>query len=109
MRSLIVLILLCSSYWVDAQTDWLTRLHDVHADYEVSELKDRRFKHEHIFKEESGKTLMIDVFDYESPLGILGKIADWLFLQRYMEGLLEKRNETIKAFAESDRWREVLS
>ena len=48
MRSLIVLILLCSSYWVDAQTDWLTRLHDVHADYEVSELKDRRFKHEHI-------------------------------------------------------------
>ena len=69
----------------------------------------KRFKHEHIFKEESGKTLMIDVFDYESPLGILGKIADWLFLQRYMEGLLEKRNETIKAFAESDRWREVLS
>jgi len=68
----------------------------------------RRFYHEHIFEDKNGHTLMIDIFDYESPLGILGKIADKIFLRGYMKGLLEKRNETIKEFAESDKWEEVL-
>ena len=48
MRSLIVLVLFCSTCLLNAQTDWLTRLHDAYADYRVSELEDRRFKHEHI-------------------------------------------------------------
>jgi ligand-binding SRPBCC domain-containing protein len=68
----------------------------------------KRFKHEHIFQEIEGQTIMIDIFDYESPLGILGRIADKLFLEKYMKRLLEKRNETIKEFAESERWKEVL-
>ncbi len=68
----------------------------------------KRFKHEHTFKGNEGQTLMIDVFDYESPLGILGKIADKLFLERYMKKLLQKRNETIKEFAESEKWKDVL-
>ncbi|MDW7692819.1 SRPBCC family protein [Flammeovirgaceae bacterium SG7u.111] len=81
-------------------------------DYFVDEMEKgifKRFKHEHIFKESEGKTLMIDIFDYESPLGILGKIADKLFLKKYMESLLEIRNETIKEFAESDKWKKVLN
>ena len=68
----------------------------------------KRFKHEHIFKELGGETLMIDIFDYGSPLGILGKLADKLFLKEYMKVFLEKRNETIKKFAESDQWKKVL-
>ncbi|ALL06059.1 hypothetical protein AQ505_11485 [Pedobacter sp. PACM 27299] len=36
-----------------------------------------------------------------SPLGILGKIADHLFLKKYMETLLMNRNLTIKQHAES--------
>ena len=51
---------------------------------------------------------MIDIFDYESPLGILGKIADRLFLEKYMKVLLEKRNDIIKEFAESEKWKKVL-
>jgi ligand-binding SRPBCC domain-containing protein len=80
-------------------------------DYFVDEMEKgifKRFRHEHIFKEFENKTIMVDVFDYESPLGILGKIADKLFLEKYMKSLLEKRNETIKDFAESDKWRKVL-
>ena len=68
----------------------------------------KRFKHELIFKEKNGKTFMIDIFDYESPLGILGKIADRLFLEKYMKVLLEKRNDIIKEFAESEKWKKVL-
>jgi len=68
----------------------------------------KRFRHEHIFLEENGLVVMKDIFDYDSPLGILGKLADVLFLKKYMTELLEKRNFVIKEFAESDKWKEIL-
>lgn len=61
------------------------------------------FRHEHHFKEENGITVMKDIFDYVSPLGFLGKLADTLFLKKYMTRLLISRNQTIKDFAESER------
>lgn len=67
-----------------------------------------RFDHEHFFEEIDGKTVMRDVFDYDSPLGFLGKIADFLFLENYMKNLLIDRNETIKRVAESEDWRKFL-
>jgi hypothetical protein len=45
---------------------------------------------------------MIDLFDYTSPFGVLGKIADKTFLYTYMEQLLTKRNLCIKQTAESE-------
>ena len=66
------------------------------------------FRHEHHFEETKNGTLMIDKFDYQSPLGFLGKLADILILKRYMTNLLVKRNESIKEFAESDKWKQVL-
>jgi ligand-binding SRPBCC domain-containing protein len=68
----------------------------------------KSFKHEHLFQATEEGTLMTDVFDYESPLGVLGRLADLVFLENYMKKLLEKRNETIKEFAESEKWRAVL-
>lgn len=67
-----------------------------------------RFRHDHFFSEEHGIVIMKDVFDYDSPLGILGKLADVLFLEKYVTELLKKRNLIIKEFAESDKWKEVL-
>lgn len=65
----------------------------------------RRFKHEHHFQESGyGITLMRDVFDYTSPFGIWGMLADKLFLKKYMTGLLSKRNSVIKHYAESGKW-----
>lgn len=66
------------------------------------------FRHEHHFKESNGKTIMTDYFDYKSPFGFLGNLADKMFLKKYMTELLEKRNQTIKQFAESERWKEVI-
>tara|TARA_B100000795_G_scaffold225955_2_gene181823 strand:- start:127 stop:603 length:477 start_codon:yes stop_codon:yes gene_type:complete len=68
----------------------------------------KRFKHEHHFEELNGKTLMIDLFDYQSPLGFLGKIADKLFLEKYMTELLIERNRIVKEFAESNKWKALL-
>ena len=66
------------------------------------------FRHEHWLAHREGMTHMADVFDYTSPFGVIGRFVDWLFLEKYMTKLLIKRNATIKEFAESERWKEVL-
>ncbi|WP_308992894.1 SRPBCC family protein [Mariniflexile litorale] len=69
----------------------------------------KEFKHEHHFAELNEGTLMTDFFIYKSPFGILGKIADKLFLKKYMTQLLTERNRIVKDFAESDKWKEILA
>ncbi len=63
----------------------------------------RRFDHDHFFMVESGATVMRDVFDYESPFGMLGRCADRWFLKSCMTRLLKKRALAIKAAAETGR------
>lgn len=69
----------------------------------------KSFRHEHHFEDLNGKTIMTDVFNYRSPFGLLGRLVDSLFLKKYMTDLLEKRNQIVKEFAESDKWKEVLN
>jgi ligand-binding SRPBCC domain-containing protein len=70
----------------------------------------KSFRHEHHFREISkDQTEMVDYFDYRSPLGMLGKLADKLFLDAYMRKLLMKRNTVIKEIAESDQWVKLLN
>jgi ligand-binding SRPBCC domain-containing protein len=57
--------------------------------------------HLHEFKQVPGGTLMLDTFRYTSPLGSLGRIADRLFLERYLRSLLRERNRYLKRAAES--------
>jgi len=62
-----------------------------------------RFRHEHRFEESADGTWMIDTFDYTSPLGPLGRLADRLFLRAYMEDLLKRRNRYIQYCAEGSK------
>lgn len=68
----------------------------------------RRMEHHHYFERSSEGTVMRDLFSYESPLGILGRIVEFLFLDRYMESLLLERNRVIKAAAESGTWAQYI-
>jgi ligand-binding SRPBCC domain-containing protein len=68
----------------------------------------KRFDHDHFFEERGHATEMRDVFDFESPLGPLGRIADALVLTRYLRGFLTERNEVIKRAAESEDWQTLL-
>ncbi|UTX50171.1 SRPBCC family protein [Chryseobacterium sp. MA9] len=61
----------------------------------------KSMKHRHIFKTVNGKTLMTDIFEFESPLGIIGKLFNAVFLTGYLKKFLLKRNEMIKTIAES--------
>jgi ligand-binding SRPBCC domain-containing protein len=64
----------------------------------------KRFRHEHTFELIDDGTLMTDKFDYTSPFGLLGRLADMMFLWSYMERLLLRRNEYIKSIAENGTW-----
>jgi ligand-binding SRPBCC domain-containing protein len=60
-----------------------------------------RWRHEHLFLAEDAGTVMLDRAEYSMPLGLIGRLVDRAFLGRYLEQLLVKRNEYIKALAES--------
>jgi ligand-binding SRPBCC domain-containing protein len=59
-------------------------------------------KHRHSFEETDGTTIMSDIFEFQSPLGILGRIVDTIFLKRYMSRFLVQRNRVIKKAAERE-------
>jgi len=61
----------------------------------------KSYRHEHRFHTVNNQTVMKDVFVFESPYGWLGELANYLFLARYMQRLLEKRNKVIKDTTES--------
>lgn len=61
----------------------------------------KSMKHQHIFKQKNGSTVMIDIFEFESPLGWIGKLFNHFFLKDYMKKFLLERNKLIKLTAES--------
>ena len=69
----------------------------------------KQMKHEHHFKPIQNGTLMIDLFSFESPYGAVGKFFNYVFLKRYLRKLLERRNQAIKEFAETDKWKFLLN
>lgn len=66
-------------------------------------------KHEHHFKQVENGTIMIDLFYFETPYGMIGKILNRVYLTRYLRRLLEQRNRVIKDYAESNKWQHLLS
>jgi ligand-binding SRPBCC domain-containing protein len=69
----------------------------------------RSMKHEHHFKKVNNGSVMIDLFSFETPYGNIGKLINSLFLTNYLKKLLEKRNHSIKEYAESEKWKFVLN
>jgi ligand-binding SRPBCC domain-containing protein len=67
-----------------------------------------KLKHEHFFKSIENGTIMIDQFYYETPYGTLGRFFAKIFLTRYLQKLLEDRNEKIKEAAEGNQWKHYL-
>jgi ligand-binding SRPBCC domain-containing protein len=61
----------------------------------------QEMQHTHEFVPQPPGTLMIDVFTFLAPLGILGRLAETLFLTRYMKTLLLTRNRYLKQSAEA--------
>ena len=69
----------------------------------------KMMKHERHFKSCDNGTLLIDLFHFESPYGVLGHWFNNLYLTRYLRKLIEHHNEIIKEYAESGKWKKLLS
>jgi ligand-binding SRPBCC domain-containing protein len=68
----------------------------------------KSMKHDHEFFEHPMGTRMVDRFEFQSPLGILGRAVDQLFLRAYMKRFLVHRNGILKRLAESKEWGRYL-
>jgi ligand-binding SRPBCC domain-containing protein len=68
----------------------------------------KRMVHNHEFLNHLGGTLMIDHFEFQSPLSVFGTVFDWLFLTRHMRRFLLHRNSVLKKLAESQEWTRYL-
>ncbi len=91
-------------------TSKVTELDSPH--YFCDEMQQGAFKwmrHEHFFDSHGSTTLMRDVFSFESPLGVLGKLADGLVLKRYLQRFLLERGKVVKRYAENGDWRKILA
>lgn len=60
----------------------------------------KSFKHQHIFKQNGKFTVMTDILEFESPLGIFGQLFNYYFLKNYMTKFLIERNKVTKLAAE---------
>jgi len=69
----------------------------------------RFMKHEHYFKPAENGTIMIDQFRFQSPKGVLGKLVDTVYLNKYLKKLLEVRIAAIRSAAESSQWKQFLN
>jgi ligand-binding SRPBCC domain-containing protein len=68
----------------------------------------KSMRHIHRFIKDGSNTKMIDEFEFESPLGVLGKMINWIFLKKYMTKFLIVRNKEIKRIAEGEQWKQLL-
>ena len=70
----------------------------------VDELVRSRFRslrHVHEFVARDGGTLMRDDLRWESPLGVLGRLADRLFVERHMRWFVTTKQLGLKRMAEA--------
>lgn len=68
----------------------------------------KSFRHEHYFKPVENGTIVIDMVKMEEPRDAVGGFLGKWFMKKYFEKILHKRNELVKQYAESDKWRTIM-
>lgn len=69
----------------------------------------QNFRHEHHFKAVENGTIIIDLVEFGFPKDFMGRIFGKIYFRNYLDALLKKRNEVIRSYAETEKWRAVLS
>lgn len=65
--------------------------------------------HDHYFETKNDEVIMKDIFSFQSPFGFSGRLADKFILTGYLTKLLVNRNNIIREFAETLKWKGILS
>jgi len=69
----------------------------------------KSLKHEHHFKKIDNGTIMIDILNFESPYGIIGKWFNRIYLKNLLQKFIVQRNIVIKDYAETGKWKALLN
>lgn len=69
----------------------------------------KSFSHQHFFKAAENGTIVIDIIDFTTPWGWIGRLINRFFLVGYIEKLISNRNKVIREYAETDKWMAVLN
>jgi len=78
---------------------WVTEITQVKEPYHF--IDEQRFgpyamwHHQHHFREVPGGVEMTDEVNYAIPLGILGRLANWLFVERQVKAIFDFRNSAL--------------
>ena len=68
----------------------------------------RRLVHDHYFDPIPHGTRMRDVFEFNAPYGLLGRVAEGVVLTRYLRRFLEERAAVLKQLAQSGEGRRFV-
>lgn len=81
-------------------TNWVTEI--THVEHNKFFVDEQRFgpysmwHHEHHFEERDGGVYMIDKVSYKIPFGLLGHIAQVLFVKKKLKGIFEYRMKALE-------------
>jgi ligand-binding SRPBCC domain-containing protein len=88
-------------------TDWMTEITHVHKpSYFIDEQRFGPYAlwhHQHWFKPADGGVQMTDEVNYAIPLGILGRMANALFVEKELRRIFKFRYTTIEKLFISDK------
>lgn len=76
--------------------------------YEIADSHFESAIHDYYFYDISGETVMVNHFYYKFKLGLLGEMANLLFLEKYIIGIITQRNDLLREYAETNKWKDVL-
>ena len=80
---------------------WMTEItHVVEGRYFIDEQRFGPYSlwhHQHHFREVAGGVEMTDLIHYKVPLGLLGRLANLLFVRKKLEGIFEYRFQKVEA------------
>lgn len=65
--------------------------------------------HDHYYENDNDGVIMKDVFDFRSPASFFGNVFDRFVLRSYLLKFLIARNQVIKEYAETGKWKSVLA
>ena len=81
------------------KTDWVTEItHIREREYFVDEQRVGPYKmwhHQHILEENDGVVIMKDIITYQPPFGLLGAIANQLFIKQKLNQIFEFREQAV--------------
>lgn len=76
--------------------------------YEVSDSRFLSIIHDYYFYDIREETVMINHFYYQTKWGLLGELFCFLFLEKFLSKTIIKRNEMLREYAESEKWKDIL-